>query len=318
MPLQRSDLIVRDARLQSGDKFYSSTAGVRLSEWQRYLNEVQTAIFQKILNTHASVFNRQIVVPVTSGSANVPIPATNPNAVNLKGNIINVSYSFDGNPQNYYKLNLRSPSQEISYPAYPEGYFLRDGQIVLTPIPNQPSGMLRIDFQYDIPALDVRRAKLNVNTTNVGQLVFLNDATIVTETEDDISNGLVDYMSVVDRDGVILAQNVLVVGTVYNRSTKVLPAILTAENITAIQAAVDAWAVFGSFTTTHSQLPDNCLRYVTHGLSRFVQMRDSNSEVTVTKEHLKELEDEIVASFADLEEDTTPIPILDRSFIYEL
>lgn len=314
MPLQRSDLIVRDARLQSGDRFYSSTAGVRLSEWARYLTETQTAIFQKILNTHASVFNRQIVVPVTQNVATVPIPVTNPNAVNLKGNIINVSYSFDGNAQNYYKLNLRTPSQEISYPAYPEGYFLRDGQIVLTPIPNQGSGTLRIDFQYDIPALDVRRAK--VSSASTTQIVFTTNNTLVTETEEDLANGLVDYVCVVDKDGNIVAQN-LPITTGYVSATKTLSCTLTAAQVTAVTAQ-DSWVVFGPFTTTHSQLPDNCLRYMTHGLARFAQMRDSNSEVTVTKEHLQELETEIMASFSDLEEDITPIPILDGSFFYTL
>lgn len=313
MALRRCDIIVRDARLQSGDKAYSSTTGIRLSEWHRWMNDAQTAIYQKLLNCHSSLYTRQIVLPVTPGLATVPIPSTNPNAVNITANIVNVSYSFDGTAQNYYKLNLRTPSQEVSINAYPEGYFLRDGNIVLTPIPGQNGGSLRVDFQYNLPSIDVRRALISGATTS--SLTFTINSTLVQETEDDFANGYIDYVSVVDKDGTILASGMPI--TVYNSTTKVLSATLTAAQVAAITLGT-SWLVYGKYATTNSQLLDTCERYVAHYVAWMAQLRNSNSEATATKVVLNEIEEEIMESISDLEEDLTAIPLLDTSYFYEL
>jgi hypothetical protein len=313
MALERLDILQRDARLQSGNKAYTPTSGVRMSEVVRYFNEGQEGIQNKILQTKSSLFTRQTSITVTPGVATYPTPATIPNVVHTGGNIIGVSYSFDGNQQNFYPLDLRSPRQEVSVNAYPTSYFLRDGQIVLSPIPNQ-AGTLRVDYQYTLPALDIRRGLISAH--DLSSITLTLNTTFLTETAEDLAAGLVDYISVVDKDGQIIANSIPVTG--YNSSTRVISCTLTSAQNTAIQNNTN-WVVFGSWTTTNSALPPICRRYLVHYAARLIQMRDSNSETTVTKDLLDELEAEILASTADLEEDITAVALLDTTYLnYDL
>lgn len=310
MALQRLDILQRDARLQAGAKNYTPTAGVRMSEVVRYANEGQSGILNKILQTKSSLFTRQTTITITPQVAAYPIPGTVPNVVHTSGNITGISYSFDGNPQNFYPLDFRSARQEISINAYPTSYFLRDGQIVLSPIPNQAAGVLRVDYQYALPRLDIRRALISAHNTT--SITFTVNSTLLAETEEDLTNGLVDFISVVDKDGTVVANAIPV--TSYAASTHILTCTLTAAQVTAVQNSTN-WVVFGFYTTTNSLLPEICERYVTHYMARYIQMRDSNSETSVTQEVLDDLQAEILAATADLEEDMPAIAILDRSFM---
>ncbi len=284
-----------------------------MSEVVRFACEAQEGILNKILQTKSSLFTRQTTTPVTQGVAAYPIAGTVPNAVHTTGNIIGIKYSFDGSAQNAYPLDLRSSRQEVSVPGYPKAYFLRDGQIILTPIPNQSSGMLFIDFQYTIPTLDIRRGLISAHGLSSITLTLNN--TLLTETADDLTTGLVDYISVVDKDGTIIASGIPV--TAYDTSTRIISCTLTSAQNTAVQNGSN-WVVFGKYATTNSLLPDICRRYLVHYMARLIQMRDSNSETTVTKELLDEIENEILAACADLEEDLPAIAILDTSFEVDL
>lgn len=310
MALERVDILQRDARLQAGAKLYTATGGVRMSEVVRFINEAQEGILNKILQTKSPLFTRQTQIAVTAGTATYPIPGTIPNVVHTTGNILGIKYSFDGQAKNAYPLDKRSARQEVSIPAYPTSYFLRDGQIVISPIPNQTSGVLFVDYQYTLPTLDIRRGLISAH--GLSSITLTQNNTLLAETGEDLSTGLVDYISVVDKDGTLVANSIPV--TSYDTTTRVISCTLTAEQNAAVQDTGN-WVVFGKYATTNSLLPDICRRYLVHYTARLIQMRDSNSETTVTKELVDEIEAEVLMACADLEEDLTAIAILDSSYL---
>lgn len=310
MAIDRTDILQRDARLQAGAKMYTATGGVRMSEVCRFLNEAQEGILNKILQTKSPLFTRQTQIAVTSGTATYPVPGTIPNVVHTTGNILGIKYSFNGEAKSAYPLDKRTSRQENSNPGYPTAYFLRDGQIVLSPIPNQSTGVLFVDYQYTLPTLDIRRGLISAH--GLTSITLTQNSTLYVETGEDLAAGLVDYISVVDKDGTIVANSIPV--TSYDTTTRIITCTLTAAQNTAVTNGSN-WVVFGKYATTNSGLPDICRRYLVHYAARLIQMRDSNSETTVTKELVDEIEAEVLMACADLEEDLTAIAILDDSYL---
>jgi hypothetical protein len=305
MALPRTDLIVRDSLYQTGNIAYTATSGIRKAEVIRYVNEAQTTILNKILGCHSSLFTDKVIVNTTA-TAEYLIPTS----VHSTGNISSVFYSFDGTDQNYVPLELRSPRAEVSIASFPSCYFIRNGSVVLSPIPAQTGGKLKLNFQYNLPSLDIRRALVTTATTNSITLTLNN--TLLQETIDDLTNGFVDYVSVVDKDGTQLATGLPV--TSYTSATRVIASTLTAAQVTAVTAGT-AYLVFGTNATTHSQLIPICERFVTHYTATLIQMRDSNSEASLTSDLMKGFEQEILDSVSVLEEDITAIAVLDTNYL---
>lgn len=305
--IRRADLLLRDVQYQVGDIAYSATPGIRKAELVRYLNDTQTTIYNKLLNCHSSLYVRAETMGVTAGVAEYTIPS----AVHSTANIVKVDYSFDSNPINYVTLDLRTPRQEISVVAFPTSYFLRNGKIVLSPIPSQTSAAaLRLNYQYILPDLDIRRGLIQTHDASTISLTL--NTLLLQETQDDLANGFVDYVCVVSKDGTIQARGLPVNG--YNPTTRVITTALSAADIAAI-VNNESFLVFGEYASTHSQLLPICERYLTNGTALLVQMRDSNSEAVATSPLLQSIENEILGSVMELEEDLTAIPILDFTML---
>ncbi len=309
--IRRLDILVRDSREQTGNAAYSATEGVRQREFVRHANDAQTRIFNKICDVHPSLYTKEGFLDVTAGTASIALAAD----IYLRHNVLKIDFSANGDANNYTPLDLRTPRQEITSLGIPDGYFLRDGYVILTPKPSiGGTNALRLNYQYALPTLDIRRGKIaSVALTGsaLTTITLTDDTTLIDETADDLADGWVDYISVVDKDGAITAQNIPV--TAYVAATRVIScaaALAVTETIVA-----GSYVVFGRYATTHSPLVQICERYISHYMSLLVQMRDSNSESADTNPLLLAIEQEILDSVESLEEDITAIPILDRSFL---
>lgn len=310
--IRRLDLLVRDARDQSNNQRFGPNQGVPQREFVRYANDAQERIYNLMTQEHQSLFCKESFKDSVAGQASYTLPTD----VFLKHNVIKIDYSNNGNPINYSPLTLRTPRQEVSVTGFPDGYFLRDGSFVVSPIPgNSVTNAFRLNYQYSLPVLDIRRASVtsySVGGSNVTNITLTDNTILTQENEDDLANGNVDYICIVTKDGVITAQGIPIVS--YNATTNVATCnhtLSAGESITA-----GNYVVFGTYATTHSVLPSVCERYLTEYTSLRVQMRDSNSsDVSLNSPILQVIEKEILDSIASLEEDILSIPILDRSFM---
>lgn len=310
MALERLDLLVRRAREQSGNRTYSSTQGVQQREFVRYANDAQKHLFGQFTQTHSSLYNAVYYINTVANQASYTLDT----AIYLKSNVIKAEYSPTGDARLYRPLSLRTPKSERSVAGYPDSYFLRDGALVVSPYPmSSTTNGIRVEAQYKIPTLDIRRGTITARSLSGSALtsITLSSTGLITETEDDLSNGWVDYISVVDINGAVLCQDIRV--SSYNSSTNVINVSKTLDSDETVP--VDAYVVFGAYATTHSMLPENCDRYIVQYMSRGVQSRDSNQEAISTREDMKAMEAELINEVNDLEEDTLAISILDDSML---
>lgn len=309
--MQRLDLLVRMAREQTGNATYSLTQGVKQREFVRYANEAQTRLYNLMVEEHSALFLKEAFMDSVQGQEAYNFPAD----VNLRGNVLKIDYSFSGQAINYVPLVQRTPRQQVSVPGYSDGYISRAGQFIVNPIPMQSvSNAFRLNYVGTIPAVDIRRAlvsSVGLAGSVLSTITFTNNAALLPETEDELTNGWVDYVTLVDASGNLQAQNIQVVS--YDSVGKVLTVSKTLAAGETAQAGY--YTCFGPTTTTHPQLPQICERYLVWAMSLFAQMRDSNSESALSSPVLTAIEKDILDSIAALSEDLTSIPILDATML---
>lgn len=304
---KRLDILVREAREQTGNADYTATTGIKQRQFVRWANDAQTRIYNKMQDTHTTLFTKEGFLDAVQGQASYLLPAD----AHISQNIVKAEYSMDGNVQGYQPLELRTPKQEVSVPGYPTSYFCRNGSMIVSPIPqSSAANAFRLNYQYSVPTLDIRRA--NITAHDLASITLTSDSLLLEETEDDLEGGWVDYVCVVSNSGTQIATSIPV--TSYNSTTKIISCTLTSTQSAAIVNGSHK-LVFGYSATTHAALPNVCDRYITAYMTVFAQMRDSNKEAVDSGEVLKGLEMEIVQSIDMLEEDVMTIPIADYSML---
>lgn len=304
--MQRLDILVRQARGRSGNQDHDADMGTPQREYVAYANDAQMRLYNLIQQCRPSLFLKQSYIDTVAGQAEYTLPTD----VFLKHNLVTVHFTPNGNAQLYYPLDQRYPRNEVSIRALPDSYFLRAGKLVLSPLPMTGyTNGLRITYQYTIPTLDIRRAKITSVNTGAGTLTLTDDSTLTTENEDELSNGWVDYICVVDKDGTLIDQARAL--SSYNSTTKVL----TLTSLSGSAAAANQYVVFGNYATTHSQLPDVAERYLVEYMTLRAQASDTSSEVAVTSPILRSIEQEIISAVENLEEDIFAVPLLDTQFL---
>lgn len=297
---QRVELLIRDARAKSGHQTWDYQSGIPQREFVEYLNDAQDHLYNAILQERSTLYRKKGTnISVTAGTAEYTLPTDG----YLRHNISYVRYSPTTSDRDLYPLDLRTSREQVSITGAPDSYMLRDGTLILSPIPSQ-GGFLQLEYQYEIPTLDIRRA--TVSSVDTTLITLSND--LLAETAADLTDGFVDYVSFVTKAGVIL--NSTPVGVLaYTASTRQL------STDTDCTAYAGSYVVFGKNASTHSSLPQIAKRYLVEYATMRAQTRDSNSEAMYTAPLLQMLEREILDAFANLEEDTPAIPILDTTWM---
>lgn len=194
--MERLDVLVRQVRDQTGNQQYTATQGIRQREFVRYANDAQMRIYNKILMERSTLYMREGFLNVSAGTASYGLQYLS-DVIFLKHNILKVDYSQNGDARNYTPLTMRSARQEVSAPGYPDSYFLRDGYLILSPIPTQTaSNALRLNYQYTLPTLDIRRARVEKLAVIPATTVSWTAATGTTGQFSDVATDGTGFMAV--------------------------------------------------------------------------------------------------------------------------
>lgn len=306
MAIDRLDILIRQARARAGNQEFGDGQGVPQRNYVDYANNAQQRLYNLMMLRNPNLFTKQGYVSTTANVAEYDLPTD----VYLKSRLLSVQYTPNGNAQLYYPLAHRSPRQQVSISALPDAYFLRNGQIILSPMPMTGyANAIRLNYQYVIPTLDMRRARIASVNTGTGTYTLVDDALLTQETESDLSNEWVDTVSVVDSTG--LVKDAAKTFVSYNSTTKAL----VCTSLVGSLAVAGDFLVFGSNVTTHSVLPDICGRYIVEYMALRSQVSDTSTEAQSTNAILTSMEQEILESIDMLEDDPVAIAILDNSML---
>lgn len=316
MALERLELLIRYVREQTGNQEYSANAGIPQRNMVRHFNDGQEFIYNQILQERSTLFKKEGFINLVAGQAAYSLPSD----VYLSHNIQKVDYTPTGDAKNYYPLNMRTPREEVSIRGYPEAYFLRDGKIIISPIPDTTIvNGIRLNYQYVIPYLDIRRATVMSTdfdpvTKTVTSVDLMINSYLTTETTTELTGNWVDHICIVDKDGNILMQDLPVTGydDGFIKTISIDPSFVaqTGETLPA-----NAFVVFGKNTSTHSQLPVAAKKCLLTFVELRTQMADANSDAAETSPIMQALIKDLLDSIAELEEDIWQIPIINYDYI---
>ena len=299
--MRRTDALVTAARTLSRNSANTdSTLAVTTDEILQYLNDGQDRI-QNLISARkniAKIFATQTIISLVASQESYTIP----DRVLLNKQIEMVEFSYDGGLANYTvlkKVDVFNRNTDTS--NYPWGYFKRGGAIFLTPVPSAAGGTIRVTYERDLDDLDIPRGVVSSITTGTSAqfaaLVFDSTADSYESTTPGWSN--IQYSCIVSAIGARKCYNILTGSYTAGTNTLVPSPNPFVYNTTLdSQIAAGDVAVFGKYTTTYSQLPDACERYLIHYAAMELFNRDSSDDYSKEADRVAEIEEDILKALA--------------------
>ena len=282
--------------------------GIGNQQLLEFINEGQTHIQSAIINAHPVEFVVSKEISVVANQEEYSIPDN----VFVNNRLISVQYTSTGSAIDYYRLPqrpLRDRFTDIT--SHPSWYIRRSGKILLNPIPTTGVGKMRVEYYREADKVALRAGKVAAITDN-GTISALTIG-----TADDIptlvSNIGDKYLCICDKDGNVKEYNVSY--TSYDSGTGVFTGISHTRTGTDT-ITTDDYITIGKYTTTHSDLPTNCERFlVSYGAVMALKL-DSSADWQDELAMLQVIKADIVDSFGDVDEDIKDFPVLDSEILF--
>jgi len=254
------------------------------------------------------MFQKQKVIDVVSMQETYDIPVD----VFMDSRIEKVEYSITRQLNGYYKLDAGQSDERLnSLPGNPS-FYIRESKTLLLQPPPQQTGLLRLTYQRSFPRLDKRRGRVSEVTLGIDTITTLVlDPTILTSDDITLLNNA-EYICIVSKDGRIKMKGIPIV-EVNSTTGAVTVDTFTFESGETI--AVGDYAVAGKYTTSHSELPDICERYLLRFCTWRVLKRDSSNDAPGENAEIKDMEAEIIESYRQADFDVKEVPILDTQYL---
>lgn len=308
--MRNLQLLINQSRRATENVEFSDSTGIGNDEFIEYANNGQMSIQSKISNIHAEVFQSEEIVQITGGVEAYDIPSD----AFLGNRIDMVEYSDDGG-RLYFQLKQGRLPERLSpiTSGTPSFYIRRSGKILLQPAPEASNGMLRITYQKSLPRLELRQGKVGAVTLDTSARTItsltLDTTTAIGETELKEQN----YVTIVDKFGTIKMKNIPISDVSGTSGTVTVDAGFVYEVGETI--AVGDYILRGGFSTTHSQLPDICERYLISYMNWKIFKRDSSTDSQEETQELVEIRNEILETFAEPDRDVDYVTILDDQYM---
>lgn len=306
--MRRVDQLIAEVREETESTEFTSETGIQDSTILLAFNHAQDRIMSLIQQTKPNLFQKEKVIDAVAGQETYSLPAD----VFATHMLEKVEYSVTGRDEDYYTLDFGYLRERINrVPGTPAFYIRRSSELLLQPKPQQ-AGKIRVTYIRTIPKVDARRAKVLSVTLTADSISSLTlDPTALTS---DNAQAITDaeYICVVSKDGVI-KMKAIPVADLNSSNGDVTVDTFTFESGETIE--VGDWIVTGKFSTTHSELPDIAERYLIEFGKWRVHKRDSSNDSGEADAERKEMEADIMATYAEPGKDVNDVPITDTQFL---
>lgn len=301
------ELLLTAVRRETDNLDFDSTTGIQDDEIIQYANDAQDEILSQIHMQHPLTLVKESVIDLTQDTEAVDLPFD----VFLGERIVNVMYSQTGNQRDYYQLKKGSPAERFSgFSAEPSFYIRRGGQILLQPPPQAIGAKLRIIYQKALPRLDIRLAKIGAVTTVGSAITALTLDTSFPIKSDELVEE--EFFTVFSQDGTVTMKSIPISSVDETVGTVTLGSFTFEDGETI---AAGDYVGRGKNTTSVSQLPDICERYLLAFMCWKILKRDSSDDAMTKLTELTAISQTIVDSFKEPDDDVDYIPIIDNQFL---
>ena len=308
--MRRLENLIEDSREETENDEFTADAGIQDKEFIRYANDAQSRLQSKIFQKSQKVFISEYIFSTVSRQESYELPYD----ILFENAISNVQFSSSPAGIDYYPLE-QSTLKERNTIGYgePSFYIRRSGKILLNPVPTGGGKKVRVSYVKRLPKMDTRRAKILTVTTSGSSITSLTlDTGSLLDSDALLKES---RFSVVNSDGNQLMRRILY--TDINSTTGVVtidPSFLFESGETI---AVGNYLVKGEDSCNKSELPFNLERYLLAYMNWKILKRDSSSDSAEAQGELIAMEDEIISSFGDVDDDIERIPIISSRMLID-
>lgn len=289
--------IIEDIREAINEEEFSDSIGFSNENFLRYLNDAQHRLQAKIQSQYPMVFVTQAEFPVGSGSSKIDLPRD----AYLGNKVIDVKFSQAGS-QYFQRLKPSFISRiKNEFKGYPREYLRKSGSLEIYPT-SSVSGVIRLNYVSRIPELALRSGQVSAVTNN-GTAITDFTLDIVTDAPDFSQLNKATRYSIVDKEGNIKASHLQLTIDSSTGVCTVDTALLEGEDIIA-----GDYILANPFATTHSKFDVSIERYLLSYCSVKMLQQAGSNELAEEAQTLTSIENEIVATYADITGDFFAIP----------
>lgn len=308
--------IRRDTQNLSEAIVVSSSEGIQDIDFIRGLNRAQDRLQSIIVGVNLSAFEETKLFDIVANQGEYSLP----DDCYLKNKIISLDYSPTGVEQDFYALQQKITRERNNLSTlYLDSYILKNGAILFDPRPQ--SSVInggRVNYVQTLPRLDIRRSSVTavtLDTTNRNITSLFVDVINAPSLTDE--NLMIfqenNYFSIVDKYGNIKMSRIPYDSFDTGTGEILIPTSFVYQSGMTID--VGDFLVCGYIATTNSVLPDELERYLECFTSRYIFNRDSSDDEITENSELKEIEDDLLVKYAQLDEDVNYVPIVDDSYL---
>lgn len=307
--MRRIELLINQARRDSDNVDFSENRGIPDESFVQWANDAQDKLQSRIISVHSDLFAAEKIVPVVSGQE----AYDNPDNIYQGTMFDNIEFSPDGSERGFYPLEEASiKTRTPGVQGNPSRYIPRGKKILLSLVPT--GGSIRWNYYKSLPRLDKRRGQVSavtLNTTNRTITSLTVDPTAFTDEDvEQIQDQ--GYISVVDKDGEQEMRKIPVDSM--DESTGVVTVTSGFVYDEGETITVGSYIVAQKDGSSHSELPDSCERYLIRTMTLKALNKDSSADSVEWLEELKGIEEEILAAFAESNQDVNYVPMTDGDY----
>lgn len=303
--MRRIDFLLTQARRQTENDEFSDNTGIADVELLQYANDAQYRMLSLITAVHQNIFVKESAdIQVTTDQEEYSLP----DDVFLENRISSVEYSHTNLTRDFFKLEPmllieRRPGSR----GFPNSYIRRTGKILLSPIPSSSTGKLRINYVRRIAELDKRRGRI-LSVTLDNSANEITALTLDVSQSDFDSPTLIqqDFICAVNKLGVQQMSRISVDSIDSNTGVVTIDSSFTFDDGETL--SVGDYITNGFDSSTHSELPKICERYIIAYVAWKLFKRDSSEDAFEQRNEIKSMEGDILEAFADTTDDIINIP----------
>lgn len=290
MSVRRVDYLVSDVREETDNP---NTADTKDNTIIQYLNRGAQRLASVLSAKDATFLSSVYLIDLVADQKAYSLS----DEILIKNRLISVEISNDTTVTNarrpYSILKQIQPMEQTNL----TGYYVQQNQIYVLPVPSSSiSEGLRVHAHKRPYQLDKRRGTIS----SLSPLTITSFATGETLPH--------DRLSIVNKSGTILVQGIVNDG--FNSSSGV---ITTTSTLTG--ASIGDFVVMGGYSSTHSDLPESCERYLIEFAKLMLFHKDSNSDLSAQKVLLEEIEGDLLSMFAGNNVDAIYPPVINTEFL---
>ena len=288
--MRRIEHLIKQGRRFTENEQIGVTDGILDMEFVEYLNNAQDSMVIGIYQTNNDLLTKELQFNGVQGQEAYDLPFD----IFTDSHVVDLSWTRTGQLRDLSPLEKVGFKERFIEVGVPDRYFLRRKQLFLNKMPDSSSQLGLLLYNPRLPRLDIRSGKVSAVVLDVPNLV-ITSLTLDGAFDVLLANALfdeTDFLTVVDRDGNIKMKAIPI------DSVNTTTGVVTLDSSFVYEAgetiAVGDYVCLGAYTSTHSELPEICERYLLEYLYKRIFFRDSSDDWQLADRDLQESKKEII------------------------